>query len=184
MKALVLLLVVAAAAVTSGSDLKAQQSSPVVTRIPAAKPEDVNTIDGIITALYASISGPKGQPRDWARLRSLMIPEARLMPTTARQPSGRGLAILSIGDYIAVVEKSLTEMGFREREVARRVEEFGSIAHAFSTYDSYRGDETTPFMRGINTIQLFNDGTRWWVVSVMWDAERPGLTIPDKYLRP
>jgi hypothetical protein len=39
-------------------------------------------------------------------------------------------------------------------------------------------------MRGINSIQLFNDGTRWWVVNIFWDSERQGLTIPDKYLKP
>ena len=160
------------------------QASPVVVRVPAAKPEDVQTIDGIINALYASISGPKGVARDFQRMRTLFVPEARLMPTVNRQPGGRGVAILSVGDYIATSGPVLMELGFREREVARRVEEFGSIAHVFSTYESFRGEETAPFSRGINSIQLLNDGTRWWVVSIFWDAERPGLQIPEKYLKP
>ena len=160
------------------------QPSPVVVRVPSAKAEDVQSIDGIIAALYASISGPVGAPRDWPRMRSLFVPGARLMPTVGRQPDGRGIAVLNVNDYIASSERALVDIGFREREIARKVEEFGSIAHVFSTYESYRRDETAPFARGINSIQLLHDGTRWWVVSVFWDAERPGLQIPDKYLKP
>ena len=37
-------------------------------------------------------------------------------------------------------------------------------------------------MRGINSIQLFYDGTRWWVLSVFWDNERPDQPIPEQYL--
>jgi hypothetical protein len=160
------------------------QASPVVVRVASAKPEDVNSIDAIIAALYGSISGPKGQARDFNRMRSLFIPEARLIPSVNRPQGGRGLAVLNVNDYIATSGPFLVDTGFREREVARRVEQFGSVAHVFSTYESFREAETTPFMRGINSIQLFNDGTRWWVVSVFWDAERPGLVIPDKYLKP
>lgn len=169
-------------------ELMAQQApppaSPVVQRLAPAKAEDVNTIDGVITALYGSISGPKGQARDWNRMRSLFVPEARLMPTVNRPAGGRGVAVLSVNDYIASSGPVLVDIGFREREIARKVETFGSITHVFSTYESYRGDETAPFMRGINSIQLFNDGTRYWVLSVFWDAERPGLQIPEKYLKP
>lgn len=159
-------------------------TSPVVVRVPPARAEDVQTIDGIINALYASISGPRGAARDWARMRSLFIPEARLIPTVGRQPGGRGVIVMSVNDYIATSGQFLVDNGFREREVARKVEEFGSIAHVFSTYESFRLDETAPFMRGINSIQLLNDGARWWVISIFWDAERPGLTIPEKYLKP
>jgi hypothetical protein len=182
-----------ASAITSTAciqELAAQQpqtppvQSPVVVRVPAAKAEDVQTIDGIIKALYESISGPKGAPRDWPRMRSLFIPEARLIPSVNRPQNARGVIVLSVGDYIANSTQMLMDAGFREREIARKVEQFGSIAHVFSTYESYRLEETAPFARGINSIQLLNDGTRWWVVSVFWDAERPGLTIPEKYLKP
>jgi hypothetical protein len=189
-KAAVALTVLTLATVTS--DLRAQQqpaqtpppASPVVVRVPQAKPEDVQTLDGIIKALYESISGPKGQARDFARMRSLFIPEARLIPSVQRPQNARGVVILGVNDYIATSGPMLVDVGFREKEIARKVEQFGSIAHVFSTYESYRLDETAPFMRGINSIQLLNDGTRWWVISIFWDAERSGLTIPEKYLKP
>ena len=159
-------------------------ASPVVVRTTPARAEDVSSIDGIINALYASISGAKGAPRDWQRMRSLFVPDARLMPTVNRQGGPRGVAVLSVNDYIATSGQFLVDMGFREREIARKVEQFGSIAHVFSTYESFRDTETTPFMRGINSIQLLHDGTRWWVVSVFWDNERQGVEIPEKYLKP
>jgi len=37
-------------------------------------------------------------------------------------------------------------------------------------------------MRGINSIQLFYDGSRWWIVSIYWQQESPEYPIPEKYL--
>ena len=37
-------------------------------------------------------------------------------------------------------------------------------------------------MRGINSIQLVNDGKRWWIASVVWDTEQPDNPIPAQYL--
>ena len=77
----------------------------------------------------------------------------------------------------------LEKDGFHEREIARRVEQFGHIAHVFSTYESrHRRSDPQPFMRGINSIQLFNDGTRWWVMNVTWSQETPVMPIPEDYL--
>ena len=44
----------------------------------AARPDDVKSVDAIIAAVYDAISGPAGE-RDWDRLRSLFLPEARLI---------------------------------------------------------------------------------------------------------
>ena len=77
----------------------------------------------------------------------------------------------------------LEERGFFEVEVGRVLESFGQIAHLFSTYESRStADDPEPFARGINSFQLMNDGSRWWVVSVMWDSERPDNPIPDRYI--
>ena len=38
-----------------------------------------------------------------------------------------------------------------------------------------------PFARGINSIQLYHDGARWWVVNVFWDSERADNAIPSEY---
>jgi hypothetical protein len=151
---------------------------------PAPRAEDVGSIDAIVTALYASISGGVGEARDWDRMRSLFIPGARMIPT-GRRPDGSGAhSVLTVEDYIRGSGDALVSMGFREMEIARVTEQFGGIAHTFSSYEAYRGAESTPFMRGINSIQLWNDSTRWWVVSIFWQQENEQQPIPEKYLRP
>jgi hypothetical protein len=157
---------------------------------------DVASIDSIIAAVYDVISGPAGQKRDWERMRSLFVPGARLMPTSPVRPQGGApdaplkgdeplrTQVLDVDGYIARGGPYLEEHGFFERESARRVESYGHIAHVWSTYESrHKADDAKPFARGINSIQLMNDGTRWWVVSIFWEQETPRTRIPSKYLK-
>jgi len=150
---------------------------------PAARPADVATVDGIVAALYDVISGTAGQPRDWDRMRSLFAPEGRLMAVGARPEGVYALRAMTVDDYIARNSKAFATMGFFEREAARSTETFGQIVHVFSTYESRhaRGD-AEPFQRGINSIQLYHDGKRWWIVNVLWRAEDASLRLPERYL--
>ncbi|WNG36927.1 hypothetical protein F0U61_27050 [Archangium violaceum] len=154
------------------------------TASPAAKPEDVATPEAIVAALYDVISGPKGQARDWDRFRSLFAPGARLIPSGKRKDGTIGYRMITPEEYITQSGKMLVEEGFREREVHRIEERFGGLVHVFSTYEAFRGEEPKPFMRGVNSIQLFNDGKRWWVLTVAWTSETPDQPLPAKYLSP
>jgi len=151
-----------------------------------ANPADVESIDAIIAATYDVISGPRGKPRDWERERSLFYPGARLMPTATiagRNDVELAAQILDVEGYIARVEPLFEKSSFYEKEIARRVESFGSIAHVWSTYESrHDPSDPEPFMRGINSIQLFNDGTRWWVLSIYWQHESTQQPLPKQYL--
>jgi hypothetical protein len=150
---------------------------------PAAKPADVESIDAIMKAVYDVISGPAGEKRDWDRFRSLFIPEARLIPSSPRREGeGFGYRVLSPEDFVTSSGPVMEKDGFFEQEIHRVVEQFGQIAHVFSTYESRRSLDAAPFARGINSFQLMNDGKRWWVVTIYWTAERPDLPIPKKYL--
>jgi hypothetical protein len=147
------------------------------------RPGDVASLQGIIDALYGSISGPAGQTRDWDRLRPLFIPGARLIPAIYRPDSTPRLRELTIDEYIKLAGPGLEKNGFFETEVARQVEQYGGVVHVFSTYDSrFKPEDPKPFQRGINSIQLFNDGKRWWIVNILWEGERPTNPIPPKYL--
>lgn len=162
----------------NGTPSQDSESSPA-----EAAPEDVASIDAILAALYASISGPAGEERDWQRFESLFHPAARLQPIV---PTGRDRFDLrdhSPRDYAEVAQPIFDQRPFYESELCRRVEQFGQLAHAFSTYES-RNDpaEEAPFQRGINSIQLMQDGGRWWILSVVWDSERPGNPLPESYL--
>lgn len=163
---------------------------------PAANPADVDSLDHILAALYDVISGPAGKKRDWDRLRSLFIPGARMIPTVARRPPGTApdapltgkeeyaARVLTVEDYIARSGRFVEENGFFERESARRTEQFGHIAHVFSTYESrHKADDAKPFQRGINSLQLVNDGKRWWIVTIFWEGETERTPLPEKYLK-
>ena len=164
----------------------AQAASPGTTQgpPPAPRPGDVETIDAIITALYASISGPAGEARDWNRFRSLFAPGARLIPLARPANAPPVPRVLSPDDYVQRSGEFLTRYGFTEREIARRVDRFGGIAQVFSTYEGrfQAADAPSTPPRGINSIQLAYDGTRWWVVTVFWDSERADNPIPAEYL--
>ncbi len=148
-----------------------------------AKPEDVASVDAIIAALYDVISGPAGEKRDWDRMKSLFIPEGRLIPSY-KQPDGKvGYRWWSIQDYIDQAGANLEKNGFFEVEISRKQENYGTVVHLFSTYESRRkADDEKPFARGINSIQLMFDSERWWIVSVYWRGESPDHKIPEKYL--
>jgi hypothetical protein len=148
-------------------------------------PRDVESIDAIVSAAYDVISGPAEKKRNWDRERSLFYPRARLIPT-ASVPGRNDVAlepqVLDVEDYIARAEP-LLQKGFYETEVARRTEQFGRIAHVWSSYESrHNPSESVPFMRGINSFQLFNDGQRWWILSIYWQHETTEHVIPEKYL--
>src|SRR4051812_16352131 len=150
-----------------------------------ASPADVSSLDNIMKAVYDAISGDAGKPRDWDRFRSLFYDGARLIPTGKNAQTGVVTAhALSPDDYIKRAEPYFAKEGFYEREVARRVETYGSVTHVFSTYESRHSlADKTPFARGINSFQLFNDGKRWWVMTIYWQAETPQLPIPKEYLK-
>lgn len=157
---------------------------PPAAQAPAADPKDVATMDAIVAALYDVISGPAGQKRNWDRFRSLFAPGARLIPT-ARRPTGEVVSrVRTPEEYIQGSQTVLEQDGFFEREMSRRVEKFGNIAHIFSTYEArHKAEDEKPFMRGINSIQLMNDGKRWWIVTVFWHAEDEKNPLPAEYLR-
>jgi hypothetical protein len=151
---------------------------------PAANPADVSSIDAIIAAVYDVISGPAGKKRDWDRMRSLFMPGARLIPTGPRQAGGYGSRALTVEDYVTRGTPLFEKEGFFETERARRTESFGQIAHVFSTYESrHAPDDAKPFQRGINSMQLMNDGKRWWIVTIFWQGEDQKNPLPEKYLK-
>ena len=142
---------------------------------------DLTTIDGVIEALYASISGEKGEERDWETFRALFVDDAKLIPT-GRSPQGElGHRFMTPEQYIENSGPWLVNNGFIEAEINRETDRFGHIAQVFSTYTSQNTAGGPLIARGINSIQLFNDGERWWVVNIYWSNESESNPIPDQY---
>ncbi len=165
---------------------EADAEAEEATEQPVANPADVESIDAIMAAIYDVISGEAGEARDWDRMRSLFIPEARLIPSGRRPDGTHGYIVWSPEEYIETAGPQLESNGFFENEAHRVTERWADIAHVFSTYNSYHTaadmEAGTTFQRGINTFQLMYDGERWWVVSIMWEAESPDRPITAEYL--
>ncbi len=137
-----------------------------------SSPSDVGTLDGIFRALYEAISGPAGQARDWDRFRQLFLPGARLMPVVSLPGQTPRVRFLSPEDYIRRVDPIFAKEDFWERESSRQAESFGHVAHVLSSYESLRAPDAEPFERGMNSLQLLHDGSRWWIISVLWNTSR------------
>ncbi|MGB0347765.1 MAG: hypothetical protein ACPGGA_09785 [Balneolaceae bacterium] len=143
---------------------------------------DTESIQSTIDALYEVISGDAGVERDWDRFKNLFIDDAKLIPTGKTQQGEIVYRYWTPEEYIEIAGASLERDGFWESEIGQKVEQFGNIVHVFSTYDSRRTQDGEVFMRGINSIQLLNDGSRFWIVSVYWSSETSEHPIPDIYL--
>src|SRR6185295_11562842 len=111
-------------------------AAPSAAPVAPANPADVASVESIVAAVYDVISGPASKKRDWARMRSLFIPGARMIPTSARPTGEVGSRVLDVDAYIERSEPFFAKEGFFEKEAARRVERFGHIAHVFSTYEA------------------------------------------------
>jgi hypothetical protein len=167
----------------------AQESSRAKPRTgaPEASSADGASVDAIVKGLYESVShGPDGEP-NWKRMRDIFLPVGMLIPP--KRASEDIFTVLDVDAYEERTKKWMTgakakgeSTAFFETEVARKTDCFGNVCQVFSTYASRHtpGDEK-PFMRGINSIQLVRDGSRWWVASVVWDSERPDNPIPPQY---
>jgi hypothetical protein len=142
---------------------------------------DVQTIEGLVNALYACVSGPAGS-RDWPRFRHLFRPTGSLAWPTPIDPPGASLIVLTVDQFVETVGPSMSATDNWERELSRRVERFNHIAHVFSTYEARRSVEPT-LSRGINSLQVFWDGQRWWITNIIFDFEGPAAPLPDVYVQ-
>jgi hypothetical protein len=157
------------------------QNPPAHVDAPAidASPADVGSIEGMLSAVYACISGTVGTPRQWSRFRTLFDPNARFLATRvnlethAVTPVGR-----SVQEFVDAGDVNMTRNGFTERELGHAIHRFGNVASVLSGYEGTLASTGQVAGRGVNFIQLYFDGKRWWVLTIAWDTERPDNPIP------
>jgi hypothetical protein len=160
----------------------APAATSAVAPTAAARAGDVDSIEHIIAAVYDVISGPAG-PRDWDRFRSLYYPGARMIPSRRDDKGTVTARVSSPDEYATRSQGFFSKEGFFENSVSNRVEIWDHIAHVWSTYESRHARGEKPFARGINSFQLFNDGSRWWILTVYWESEDANHPLPEKYLK-
>jgi hypothetical protein len=151
--------------------------------IPKAAPADVASPEAIVGAYYEALSGPAGKKRDWNRFLSLFFPGARLLPAEGKGHSGTMPHTFSPSKYLFDTESNMLQEGYMPKEVTHRSESFGKLLHVWSTYEvRHAASDSEPFVRGITSFQLFNNGQRWWIVNVAWQPETTKLKLAEKDL--
>jgi hypothetical protein len=145
------------------------------------RPEDVASVDAMMKAFYDVISGPPGRPRQWARDRSLYIPGVTFV-ATGMGKRGPYAAIMDHQTFVDQTDSGFVHDGFFEQEIHRVTQTYGNIVHAFSTYEERRALNGSVAGRGVNSIELFWDGARWWIASAIWFTEDAQHPIPKEYL--
>lgn len=150
-----------------------------------ARPDDVNSIDSLILALYDSVSfKPRSQP-DWKRFRTLFHPDAYLVPPRSKKENPS--LPMNVDAFIEkvranFVSEDVANKGFSEFELARRTNAFGRVAQVFSIYESRFDGGSAPLARGIYSVQLVHEQGRWWVLTILWENETSLQPIPEEYL--
>jgi hypothetical protein len=164
----VLLALAAAVSVVQGQAAAPAAPAAAVSCPPTA------TLDQLIAALDAAISGPANKDR--ACFRQVLLPNVRLIPVN---PTTGVMRVLSVDDWITAVAKNGDEP-VTEHQIKHQSETFGHVAHLWSTYETTLAGK--PVARGINSIQAEFDGQNWHIVEVLWQAESPDNKIPAQYL--
>jgi hypothetical protein len=143
-------------------------------------------IQQLLDALYQSICFAKDEQPTFESLRELFLPQGILVNNN----NSATPLVLSVSAFIEAIQSAIATGGleeFHEREIARKIEVFGNIAHVFSTYEA-RFDRTAqdPFSIGINTIQLVRVGEsghqQWRVAAMAWNDQTAEERIPAGYL--
>jgi hypothetical protein len=146
-----------------------------------AVPEDVVSPSAVVRASYVAISGPPGQALNLDRFRSLFMPQVQLVSVGLKD--GQVVSrTMTLQEFTDMVTSRIGKDGHIEHEIAQRVDVYGDIANVWSSYESRKTPDDPQVTRGINSIQLVNDGKRWWISGAQWQHETAGTPIPAKYL--
>ena len=142
---------------------------------------DVSTIDGVVSALYRSVSFEPGGEPDWATLRTLMMPDAVLAQPVRGSDE---VELLTVDEFVGLFQDDLEAFDMRRtgfHESIARVEttSFGRIAHCLVVFE-VRTDPgaSAPLGRGVDSIELVRTDGRWWIAAITTEHERPNRQIP------
>jgi len=136
------------------------------------------TLDALVAALDDAVSGPAN--RDRACLRQVMLPEARLCPMHRDEDGAFAPRLLTVDDWINAVAKHGSD-AFYEVQIKVKSERYGHFAHLWSTYEIRDTPQGKATASGINSIQAVFDGTRWRVLSIVWETGATAGPIPENY---
>jgi hypothetical protein len=172
------ILFLALAAVLFAPTLRAQ-SAETTPAADATTCPSTATLDQLITAIDAAVTGPANKDRSC--FRALFLPDARLIPIRIAADGTATPVVLNVDGWISAVAKRGGQV-LTEHQIKVGSESWAHLAHLWSTYTTSLGSDAKPADRGINSIQAVYDGKQWHVIEIVWQAEKPEDPVPAKYL--
>lgn len=161
-------------AVLSTANVRARTSVLLIAMLSAASANAAeSTPQATVSALWRAISHEAGASADVATLRRLFHDEAVIFGGQYRSdvPTFRRS---SAADFIESSAR-VGEQAFHECEVARTLHVYDRFATAYSVVESRKdADAAAPDFVGVNSVQLYREGSQWKVVSLYYHVEKPG----------
>jgi len=161
------------------ADPSGMEAAPTTIDSPASETEKAIT-QAVLNA-YAAISFPKGETPDYDALRAIFTEDAVL-----QNYRNDTLESFSINDFVTGFKAGIDsgEMtAFQEEELGGKTEYFGKIGHRISAYASYFEGSSEIGEKGVNSFQLLKENGQWLVSAIIWDVEKEGQAIPEKYIK-
>ena len=142
------------------------------------QPDDVDSIDNVMTAYYESVSGHPGK-RDIERILNLYAPNAKLNVNVQD-----ALPVHGTVEDVVISERFLNiTTEFFEREISRDTQQFRNMAQIISTYGISDAMENTNYTaRGVTVFQMYYAGDRWWILSSLFERESDDVPLPAHLL--
>lgn len=141
---------------------------------------DVKSIDALMKASYEVVSGEKGAKRQWERDNYLHHQKAVYSYFDKKKQEQ---VALTLQEFHKETDDMVFQTAFYENEINREVRVFGNIAHVWSTYETRLVKDGKVERRGINSIQLFFDHNRWYIISWTFCGEKGDNIIPKTFDR-
>lgn len=127
-------------------------------------------INSLIDSFYSIISGKADEPRNWERFKGLFFTNAHL--TTMRYNINNECIALPVDveTYIIGLERFLKTKDFYEYGFSYEVKISSNIAQVYSKYEAKLSPtDDDPIKKGVNLVQLANNGNGWKIVSMVWE---------------
>ncbi len=130
--------------------------------------DDVGTLDGIIKAYYDVVTLKKGEKVSYERDSLLHIAGVRV--GSAGVADGHPiLHYTTLKEYHRQADAYMEKNGYYEHEISRKVETIRNIYHVWSSYESKYTIDGKVIAQGVNSIELYFDGKRFWILGWFYD---------------
>ncbi|MBS1502366.1 MAG: hypothetical protein JST32_09920 [Bacteroidetes bacterium] len=131
--------------------------------------DDVGTLDGIIKAYYDVVSVKKGEKVSYERDSLLHIQGVRVGSAGIDAKGNPVLHFTTLKEFHRESDAYEEKEGFYEHETARTVQNIRNIYHVWSTYESSHEKGGKIVAQGVNSIELYFDGKRFWILGWYYD---------------